>query len=152
MKTIEDILVNFTDTELAYLNKYQLETYLGDTQTKIKSFIFQKRGLTQNTLDELIVKNADKKATSDRCCPRCKSDKVRADKVEWDIPLFRAGAEDEYAMLHEIQSGESYKKEKITCNVCGYVLYDPNNEKRPFYKRMVDYFLDSPIWSIFRRE
>ena len=153
MKTIEEILQSFTDTELAYLNKFQLDNYLRDTQTKIKDFIFNKRNLNQKTLDELIIKNSSSKLNDNiKRCPRCKTDKVRTDKVDWAIPLFRAGAEDEYAMLHEIQTGHPYLKDKDTCNVCGFVLYDPNNEKRPFYKKLADLFLDNPMWSLFRKE
>ena len=153
MTTVEDILNNFSDTELAYLNKYQLDSYLGDTQTKIKKFIFEKRGLTQNKLDDLIKKNEDREVANDiEHCPRCKTDKISSYKIQWNIPLFKAGAEDEYAMLHEIQTGQTYTKDKIICNVCGYVLFDPNNEKRPFYKKLADFFFDSPMWSLFRRE
>lgn len=153
MRNIDDILKDFTDTELAYLNKYQLDNYLASTQTKIRDYIFKKRGLTQISLDNLIVKNDSATFNDNQTrCPRCKTDKVRTAKVNWAIPLFRAGAEDEYAMLHEIQTGHSYKKEMATCNVCGYILYNPNNEKRPIYKKLADFILDSPIWSIFRRQ
>lgn len=153
MTKIDDILKEFTDTELAYLNKYQLDNYLAATRTKIRDYVFKTRGLTQGSLDNLIAKNDSTTFNDDKTrCPRCKTDKVRSDKVNWAIPLFRAGAEDEYAMLHEIQTWQSYKKDLVTCNVCGYILYDPNNEKRPFYKKLADFFLDNPIWSIFRRQ
>ena len=55
MKTLDDLLNSFTDTELAYLYKYQLDKYLADTQTKIKNFIFEKRGLSKNSLGNLIT-------------------------------------------------------------------------------------------------
>lgn len=148
MNKIEDKLVDFTDTELAYLHKYQLETYLPETQNKINSYIFQNRRLTKNKLKDLMDKNEQRKPVTENCCPCCKSDKIRIEKVDWEIPLHKAGAEDEYAMLYEIDTGKSYKKDQITCNVCGYILYDPNNEKRPWYKKLTDYFFDSPIWEL----
>jgi rubredoxin len=150
MKPIEDILSTFTDTELAYLFKYQINTYLFETKTKIRNYIFIDRGLQPKELEELILKNRNIKIPNDnKHCPRCKSNKIRIDKTDWAIPLYKAGAEDEYAMLYEMQTGQTYYKDKITCNVCGYILYDPNNEKRPFYKKLKDFLFDNPVWTFF---
>ena len=55
MPQITDILSNFTDTELAYLYKFRLASYLPATQEKMKEYIFRGRGLDENRLDELIA-------------------------------------------------------------------------------------------------
>ena len=47
--------------------------------------------------------------------------------------------------IEEIYTGEATYKDKVECNICGYILYDPNNEKRPFYKRIFDFFFDQPL-------
>lgn len=153
MKTIEDILVDYTDTELAYLYKYQFESYVNTTQAKIKNYIFATRKLNQNILDKLIIQNADRIMVDNGAyCPRCKTNKLRTDQVDWIIPVLKSGAEDEQAMQLEIQNGQRYQKSKTSCNVCGYILHDPNTEKKPFYKKLTDYFFDSPAWSLFRKE
>jgi Zn ribbon nucleic-acid-binding protein len=115
--TIEELLNNFTDTELAYLYKYQLDRYLVDSQAKIKKFIFEKRALTQAALDDLIRKNTDKKIISDIAhCPRCKTDKLRKEKFD--------------------------EKQNIICNVCGYVLPDRENNNKQLRENLTDFFFD----------
>jgi hypothetical protein len=120
MKTLENILSTFTDTELAYLFRYQLETYLISTQERIRNYIFIQRKLDQELIDKLIADNSSKTVSDSlEYCPRCKSDKVRVFQVDWVIPLFECGAEDELAMYHELHTGKTYYKDKIVCNVCG---------------------------------
>ena len=81
MNRIGNILKNYTDTELAYLNKFQLKNYLPETQKKIKDFIFKTRDLNQNVLDDLITVNENNNFNDDKYrCPRCKSDKMRIDE------------------------------------------------------------------------
>jgi hypothetical protein len=152
MKKLEEILNSFTDTELAYLHKYQVSTYLPSTQEKVRDYIFRRRNLTPENLKILLEQKTNPVISDEKLrCPRCKSDKLRNESVNWSIPAFKAGAEDEYATLHEIYTGETYRKDMITCNVCALVVYDPNNEKRPFYKRITDYLLDNPLWSLFEK-
>ena len=148
MTSIDRILSDFTDTELAYFNKYQRERYLPDTQTKISHYIHSTRGLSLNALDSLIVNNASK-IGKENSCPHCKSNKLQKYKVEWAIPLAQAGAEDELAAFHELQTGQPYLKDKIVCFVCGHVLEDPNNKKKRWYRNLADFIFDNPIWSIF---
>ena len=145
MKNIGDILKEFSDYELAIFYKYRLPEYLQGTQTIIKDFIFNTRGLDNRQIDNLT--KIDFKIDENEknvYCPRCKSTKLLKTPVKWIIPLFRVGYEDEYASWKELKKGESTYKDKIECFVCGNVLYDPNNEKRPFYKRILDILLDKP--------
>ena len=149
MNSIDKILSNFTDTELAYFNKYQRERYLPDTQRNISHYIHSTRGLSPNTVDSLIEENASKIGEK-YSCPLCKSNKLEKYKVEWTIPLAQAGAEDELAAYHELHTGRPYLKDKIVCFVCGHVLEDPNNKKKRWYKSLADFIFDNPIWLIFR--
>ena len=152
LKTPEDILSGFTDTELAYLSRYQLETYLKPTQERIKNYIFIQRKLNPELIEKLIADNASKKVLDSlEYCPRCKSDKVRVFKVDWAIPLFESGAEDELAMYYELHTGKTYLKDKIVCNVCGYVLDDPNARKS-FLKKIRDILFDNPVWLLFKKQ
>lgn len=148
MTTIEKILSDFTDTELAYFNKFQRERYLPDTQTKISQYTHITRGLSPTTLDALIANNASKIGV-ENSCPQCKSGKLHSFKVDWAIPLAQVGAEDELAALHELHTGQPYVKDKIVCFVCGHVLEDPNNKKKTWYKNLAGFIFDNPIWSIF---
>lgn len=148
MNSIDRILSDFTDTELAYFNKYQRERYLPDTQLKISNYIHSTRGLSQATLDSLIDNNILKKG-EENSCPRCKSGKLLKFKVDWAIPIAHAGPEDELAALHELHTGQPYYKDQIVCFVCGFVLEDPNNKKQSWYSNLADFIFDNPIWTIF---
>jgi hypothetical protein len=146
MKKTEDILNDFSDYEIAVFKKHKLSEYLESTQKSIRNYIIDTRGLSDDKINELYthvpeLNKADKRVH----CPRCKSYKLIVTRVKWNIPAFRAGYEDEAASWKEITTGKATYKDKVECFVCGHVLYDPNNEKRPFYKRMLDIFFDQPL-------
>jgi hypothetical protein len=153
MNHIEDNLSSFTDTELAYMYRFQLGSYMEATQSKIRIYIFDKRKLTENIIADLIAKDATELHTSDnKHCPRCHTTKLRSEKVAWVLPLYKSGAEDELAMLHEIHTGEHYYKTKIACNVCGFIISDPNNERIPWYRKISNVIFDHPFWSLLKRK
>jgi hypothetical protein len=113
MKTIIDTLNEFTDTELAYLHQFQLNTYMIATQTKIKKYIFKTRKLNQWNLDDLIAKNANCTPNDNKYrCIRCKSAKLH------------------FEIVDGTPNGKTQCEKKITCNVCGFLVADPENENK----------------------
>ncbi|MFY9311157.1 MAG: hypothetical protein WAQ28_19090 [Bacteroidia bacterium] len=100
MPQITDILSNFTDTELAYLYKFRLASYLPATQEKIKEYILRERGLDESTINNLVLTNITR-TSSDHTqeCPKCKSDKF----------------------IHDT--------DKVSCIVCGHTLVDFDKEE-----------------------
>ena len=146
MSIIVKVLEKFEDWELAYFHKYKLNSYVAETQEKISTYILNVRGLKINSIDTLIENHSSKEINDQKeRCPRCKTDKLRTDKVNWAIPLFHAGAEDELAMLYEIKTGKTYFKDKITCDVCGFLIEDPNN--RTLKEKVFGVLFDSWIWT-----
>ena len=146
MKTIDDILDGFSDYELAVFSKNKLEEYMTGSQKKIKDYIKNTRGLDSYRIEKLISNKPDiNKSDKSIHCPNCYSKKLIKTRVKCIIPAFRVGYEDEFASWKEITQGQATYKDKIECFVCGHVLFDPNNEKRPFYKRLIDIFFDQPL-------
>jgi len=146
MDKINNILSGFTDYELAVFRRYKLKEYMTDTQNIIIDYIKNKRNLDEHKLESLIAeKPVVEKSGNSVHCPNCHSKKLLKTKVKWRIPAFRAGYEDEYASWKELTTGQATYKDKVECFVCGHVLYDPNNEKRPFYKKLLDLIFDQPL-------
>lgn len=56
--------------------------------------------------------------------------------VEWEIPLLQIGSEDEFASLYERATGDSYKKAKVECLVCGNLVINPNLERMNFWQKL----------------
>lgn len=98
-RLIIDTLTTYTDTELAYLSKFRIASYLPATQKKIKRYIFVTRGLSESKIDSLIEANATNTFTDNKMrCPNCKSDKI------------------------------SHNTDKVDCDICGYMLADLQKE------------------------
>jgi len=99
-----------------------------DTQLEIKQFLAEKN-ITESKIDRLIADNPKAKLTDEKTrCPRCFSDKIRHDKVECTNTGGGIGIGDEVATWDGIGGRTTYKNEVI-CNVCGFWLADPNQEK-----------------------
>jgi len=146
MNNIVTTLADFNDYEIAVFYRHKLSEYLSDTQEKIKGYIIKTRGLDENKIKELIKNKPDiNKSDKKVHCPKCNTKRLLKTRVKWVIPAFRIGYEDEAALWKEIASGEATHKDKVECFVCGHILYDPNNEKRPFYKRVLDVLFDQPL-------
>jgi len=125
MNRILDILNNYTDTELAYLNKFRLDSYLPETQTKIKEYILKIRGLKPKDLDDLIAKNVAMTHFENKLlCPRCKSDKIGKDKI-WKTP--------------DSHSNNEYH---VFCAVCGFILQEPKLKNQESRENLKDMFFD----------
>ena len=142
MGRVRDFLMGLDDYELAYFVKFKRSTYLKETQEKINVFLAD-RGISEEKLELLIAQNPDSKLQDEReRCPRCYSDKLRRDKVEWNKTAARKGLEDEAASLDGFIDRATYK-EQVICNVCGFWLKDPNQEKnRPWWQNMTDFLAD----------
>ena len=141
MNKIEKYLSEFDDYELAFFAKYQLDTYLKNTQENINRILF-KRGLTKSKIENLIDNNPKSKLNDNKeRCPRCYSDKIRKNKVEFDNDS-RGGSLVILTATYKSMSDKVSYKNEVICNVCGFWLKDPNNEKpKMILKRFLSRFL-----------
>ena len=142
MGRVHDFLTTLDDYELAYFVKYKRSTYLKETQEKITLFVAN-RGISEEKIEQLIEQNPESKLTDhkDRC-PRCYSDKLRRDKVEWRMTAGRKGLQDEAAAMDGFIDRATYK-ERVVCNVCGFWLKDPNLERKNiWWQRLIDRLTD----------
>jgi hypothetical protein len=99
-----------------------------DSQSEIRKYL-NERNLNESKIDKLISENPKSKLNDgEKRCERCYSNKIRKDKVEWTNTGGGIGIEDEIATLDGIGGKATYKDE-IICNVCGFWLEDPNQEK-----------------------
>lgn len=136
MNKITDFLDELDDYELAYFAKFKLITYMKDTQSEIKEYLI-KRNVNESKIETLISKNPISKLNDKaKRCPRCYSDKLRKNKVEWTETTDKFGLEDEIATLDGITGRATYKEE-VVCNVCEFCLEDPNNEKPKSFRKKV---------------
>ncbi|SNR60757.1 hypothetical protein SAMN06265371_106216 [Lutibacter agarilyticus] len=128
MSKIDKYLSDFDDYELAFFAKYKLDTYLKNSQEKIKKILF-KRGLTEYRIEKLIEENPKSKLIDEKeRCPRCYSDKIRRDKVKYT----NESSGGSFGILIKAYNSNNEKvtyKNEVICNVCGFWLKDPNNEK-----------------------
>ncbi len=136
MNRVNKFLKELDDYELAYFAKYRLTTYLPETQSKIKEYL-AKKGLTESKIEQLISVNPKRQSKKGKQrCPRCSSDKIRNEKVEWTDTSNRIGFDDEIAALDGL-NGEATYKNQVICNVCGFWIKDPNNQKPKSFSRRV---------------
>lgn len=128
MSRVKKFLMELDDYELAFFAKFKLTTYMKVTQLEIKEYLTE-RNLNESKIDRLISENPKSKLEDDReRCPRCYSDKIRKDRVEWTNTGGGVGIEDEVATWDGFGGRATYKNEVI-CNVCGFWLEDPNQER-----------------------
>ena len=99
-----------------------------ETQKIISNYLL-KRGFSESKIDRLTSENSKSKLADEKeRCPRCYSDKIRKNKVEWTNTSEEIGIESKIATWDGIGGRVTYKDEVI-CNVCGFWLEDPNQEK-----------------------
>lgn len=141
MSRIHQTLKDFNKWELAYFVKYKLHTYTPETAENIVDYLKYKRKFTLDMVDGLIHEKQSKVFNDkEEYCPRCKTTKTQSEMVDWQIPAFHAGLEDEIATRNYFKSGESYKKEMVTCPVCDFRIKDPN--KRTFLQKVFGFLFD----------
>ena len=99
-----------------------------ETQKVIAAYL-KDRGLTESKIDRLIKVQPKKVEDGSRRCPRCSSNKIRSENVEWTATTNNLGYSDEIAALDGL-GGKATFKDQIVCNVCGYWVEDPNREKK----------------------
>jgi len=139
MSRVKKFLNDLDDYELAYFAKFKVKTYMPKTQSEIKKFISDK-GLNEQRIEQLIAINPKRESVDGKIrCPRCSTDKVRTEKVEWTDTENQAGFADEIAVIDGF-SGKATYKDQVICNVCGFWIKDPNFEKRkkPFWHYIAD--------------
>ncbi len=99
-----------------------------ETREIILDFLLEKN-LSEVKINRLISENPKSKLTDEKeRCPRCYSDKIRKDEVEWTNTGGGIGFGDEIATWDGVGGRTTYKNQVI-CNVCGFWLEDPNQEK-----------------------
>ncbi len=145
MTRVRKFLIELDDYELAFFAKFKLLTYMNPTQLEIKDYLIE-RNLTKSKIDQLISENSKSKLNDEKeRCPRCYSDKIRKDKVEWTDTAQKSGYSDEIATLDGL-SGRATYKDQVICNVCGFWLSDPNNEKgKSTWNSIWDFINDNPL-------
>lgn len=143
MKNITNILSEFNDFELANFAKFKMESYMVETQDVIKEYL-KKRQITEEKIEILIAENLKRKIIDNiERCPKCYSDKLRIEKVEWTKTIDKFSGDDEIASLDGFVGKVTYKNE-VECNVCGFILKDPNQKnykKRTIRQKVSDYVL-----------
>jgi len=150
MTRVKTFLSGLDDYELAYFARFKLLTYMKGTQSEIKEYLTE-RNLNESKIDRLISENPKSKLNDEReRCPRCYSDKIRKDKVEWTNTSRGFGIEDEVATWDGLGGRATYKNQVI-CNVCGFWLEDPNQEKPlPTSKKLLYAILDILLGALRR--
>ena len=143
MKNSINILSEFNDFELANSAKFKMESYMVETQDVIKEYL-KKREITEDRIEILISENLNRKIIDNlKRCPKCHSDKLRIEKVEWTKTTDQFSGDDEIASLDGFVGKATYKDE-VECNVCGFILKDPNQKnykKRSITQKFSDYVL-----------
>jgi len=147
MSRVRKFLTELDDYELAFFAKFKLPTYMKETQSEIKKYIAE-RGLNNTQIDKLISANPKRETKNGKVrCPRCSSDKIRTEKVEWTNNAGQIGYEDEIASLDGL-SGKATYKNQVICNVCEIWIEDPNFEKK---KTSFWHYIATGIFDIFAR-
>jgi len=122
MSRVVDFLTDLSDFELAYFAKFKRQTYMTARQQEINDYLIT-RNLTEDKINELILSKPVSNLTdNNQRCPRCFSDKLIKENIE-KINTSKIEALDSL-------TGKKPYAEKIVCNVCDYIIFDPNNDKR----------------------
>jgi hypothetical protein len=126
MGKTRQFLDTLSDHELAFFYKYKLHTYMRDTQLNINAYVIE-RDLNHEKINQLITKPTQLYYKKAKCCPRCGTNKLLVNTVEWTETYGKAGYEDEIA-VGDAMMGKATYKDEIICNVCNFWLQDPNNK------------------------
>lgn len=148
---LKQILDTYEDFELAFLYKYNLKTYLKETEAFVKNYI-QKRGLTDDKIQQLIDETSKIAIDSNtNKCARCKSSKIINLNEELINTSFDRNSSG-YVQALDGAVGRAVFTEKKICSVCGFVIQDFNesNNNLPWYKRFLDNLINS-LAGMFRR-
>lgn len=136
MSRVVDFLKDLNDHELAYFAKFKRQTYMTSRQQEINDYLTS-RNLTEEKIDQLVSNNPAKNLTDDKeRCPRCFSDKLIKESVE-KVNTSEIEALDSL-------TGKITYSEKIVCNVCDFILLDPNNDRGQLKI--------SKIWHLFTKK
>lgn len=119
------MLNEFSDKELAFFYKYKFQQYSDSTRDEIEHFIFSERNLSLQKIEYLIKGKINSKGL----CKRCGSAKA----FSYDIEFFPSEFKElSYYKTNDFSS-DIIKKEQIECFVCGYIIFNPN-ENSLYYK------------------
>lgn len=144
MSRISEFLETLSDRELAYFAKYKLHTYMKETQLEIKKYLDEKN-FDEEKINRFLSNDNNFAKGDLNSCPRCGSNKIRKDDVEWTATAFNRGYSDEFATM-EGMAGKKSIKQNVICNVCGYWLSDPNHEKgQSIWNKILNFLFDRPF-------
>jgi hypothetical protein len=150
MNKIEKFLSQLDETELAYFAKFKLKTYMPETQREIEKHIAA-RGLTIDKIEKLIAENTRiNEGCMDEICPRCGSQNLLKRKVEWTNTIDKPFIGDDEVAAIDGLAGKITFKDEISCNVCGFWIEDPNQEKPTNLKQKVKGSVIGFLDAIFR--
>jgi predicted nucleic-acid-binding Zn-ribbon protein len=154
MAYIDDVLAGFSDYELSVFYKFRLQDYMQDTQVKIKNYIFTERGLTDNSIENFLSKMSEIQALDGLIrCPRCRSSKLQKDSLDGSSSDFNPEWFDGpqgFSFWFELKTGELQKYSRVSCIVCGNVLYDKYNEEQPSTRNFFKTLLRIPFGRLIR--
>ena len=129
MSKIDEFLSELNEIELAYFAKFKLKTYMQETQKEIQKHI-ENKGLSPEKIEKLIAENTlHLKSNAKEICPRCGSQNLLTRKVEWTNTINKPFNGDDEVAAFDGLSGKATFKDETTCNVCGFWIEDPNQER-----------------------
>ncbi|UIR56142.1 hypothetical protein LZQ00_18010 [Sphingobacterium sp. SRCM116780] len=138
MCAILDLIKQYSDQELAFLYTYHIESYMEETQSQIRDYIRHVRGLSDLTIAQIVEDVAHSSSTLG--CPRCHSLNWNIYDVQWEVPLStRQESLIQSPIEQERDPNHFPQKTKIDCNICGYVIHDPNESFWTSLKKTVSF-------------
>lgn len=133
---LRKILDSYEDFELAFMYSYKISTYSKTTQLKIENYL-KERGIKEEVRDELIEATLNYTFNDDDYrCPRCKSKKIRKDRLI-------LSKNDRSAILDEYSGRQDYYIKEV-CEICAFELNNPNfddlKKESWWYRNIGKYF------------
>ena len=155
MKHIFDILSEFSDYELSVFYTYKIKQYLPQTQTSIQDYVFNQRGLDQDKIHDYIGKMSLLTVKDSLVrCPRCKTSKLQKDSIEGNKTDFNKISKEEPITILpflEIKTDQYKDTNRLSCVVCGQIIFDRTLEEEKTDKNFLYYFKRLPVIGPFFR-
>ncbi len=118
----KDFLQSLTTREIAFLHHYRYPSFRKETQEIVDGFL-DENYLKKDFLDSIVrQENGLVHTIAPNQCPRCRSFKIEITEE----PKVHTN---KYEGMDAMAGGKPAMVQKTVCNVCGYVIDDPNNKK-----------------------
>lgn len=133
----QSFIQSLSDTELVFLKKYRLSSYLKTSQEKIR-LEFDNRSLSEK--EKKIIQQTEF-SSANTGCPRSNSNKF--EKIESE--KYRSGRADlQLVMLAfevtNLQEIKSEKQVKWVCQICGFHLHKKESRIQTILKKLKQFF------------